>query len=200
MRRILQILLGLTLILSSCKYNWAKITDSNGKQYRVREYKTNEDQQKYKARMVFKCRYKPATYSRYSGSISLITIDSFQYVRFDSVRVGLGRDTRQYIDIFSSGLLNSKIIYCMEDSLCRPNEGLEITDVETGNRIRPDMAIGGYKYSINVGLIEEPKYLKLSPKQRRFMLWIDTRGGNGYDVYFVELTNDKVNSYVGPAV
>lgn len=172
------------------------ITDINGKKYRVREYKKYEDQEAYNEKSVFASRYQAKAYSRYDGSISLITVDSFPYVQFDSVRVGFGKDARKFIDIFSSGLLSSKIIYCTQDSLCRPPTPMLITEVATGKVIKPHIG-DWYGNIINVGLIEEPEHLKVSPQKRRFKLWINaTYGAYGYNVYFIELTNNKADEYV----
>jgi hypothetical protein len=192
----IKILFGLILLATSCSYKVTAITDTNGKKDHVRVYKKIEDQDVYNEKSVFARQYHPKTYSRYIGSISLITIDSFPYVQFDSVRVGFGKDARKFIEIFSSGLLNSKIIYCTQDSLCRTPTAIQLTEVASGKVIKPHIG-DWYGDIINVGLIEEPGHLKESPQKRRFKLWISTTyGEHGYSVYFIELTNNKVDKYV----
>ncbi len=192
-----KIALGLALFATSCSYRMTTIVDTKGKKYRVREYKKYEDQEVYNEKNVFATQYQTKAYSRYSGSISLITVDSFSYVQFDSVRVGFGKDARKFLDIFSSGLLNSKIIYCTQDSLCRPPMPLVVsTEVETGKVKKPHIG-DWYGNIINVGLIEEPEHLKISPQRRRFKLWINAYyGTHGYNVYFIELTNDQADKYI----
>lgn len=190
------LLFGLIILTFSCNYRWKTIADKNGKKHWFREYKNYEDQEIYKEQQVFKKRYKPQTYKKYNGTISLITVDSFPYVQFDTVRIGFGKEARQFIDIFTIGLLNSQIIYCYQDSLCRPPIPMTIINANTGELITPHI---GYWYGniINVGYIEEPNHLKISPQKRRFKLWINTiHGANGYHIFFIELSNNKVDKYV----
>ncbi len=191
-----KILIGLTLLVNSCNYKMTTIVDSSGDKHRVREYKNYDDQKVYNENRVFERPNQLDTNSRYNGSISLITTDSLQYVQYDSVRVVLGEKESKFIKIFSSGLLNSKVIYCTLDSLCRPPSPMLIKEVQTGKVVKPHIG-DWYGDVIHIGLIEEPEHLKISPNKRRFKLWVNTiYGAYGYNVFFIELTNHKVDSYV----
>lgn len=182
--------------MNSCNYKMTTIVDTNGEKHRVRKYKKYEDQKVYNEKRIFEGPNQLDTDSRYNGSISLITTDSLQYVQYDNVRVVLGEEESKFIKIFSSGLLNSKVIYCTLDSLCRPPTPMLIKEVETGKVVKPHIG-DWYGDIIHIGLIEEPEYLKISPNKRRFKLWVNAiYGAYGYNVFFIQLTNDKVDKYV----
>ncbi|MBK0403150.1 hypothetical protein I5M27_09150 [Adhaeribacter sp. BT258] len=189
------IIIVLTLLSTSCSYKWAIITEGN-KRFLIRDYKDYDDKDAYFAKLVFKKKYKPKVYSRYSGEIIIVNEDNFPEVQFDTVRVGIAPNAIKFIEIFSSGILNSEILYCTLDSLCRPPSPMQMRDAKTGEIVKRYKG-KTYKNYINVGLIEEPEQLKISPQRRRFKLWVDTtEGGYGYDVVLVEITNLKVDSYV----
>jgi hypothetical protein len=191
-----KIVFALIFLITSCGYRMTNFTDTDGKTYRIRQYKKYEDHEKYIEQNVFAKQNQPKTYSRYSGSISVITVDSVPYVQFDTVRVGFKKDARKFIDIFSSGLLSSEIIYCTLDSLCRVPSPLLVAEFSRGKVAKPHIA-GWYGDIITVGSIEEPDHLKISPQKRRFKLYVNAvYGGSGYNVYFIELSNAKTNTYV----
>lgn len=190
------ILIGFTLFSYSCSYRVKSITDINGEKHHYREYKQQHDEEVYEEKNLFSGNYLTKTYTRFNGVISPMTIDSVHYVQFDIVRVCLGKEASKYIDIFSSGILNSQIIYCSRDSLCQPPKPVLKKEEITGKIVKPHIG-SWYGDIINIGLIEEPKHLKKSPQIRRFKLWINaTYGLYGYDVYFIELRNETVDKYI----
>ncbi len=188
-------LLILIITSFSCSYKWTTITDTKGNNYRVREYKDFDKQKQYNEKSFFKYQYRQENYSKYHGLIQSDTANEYSYIQFDTVRIYLLRDTKNYIDVFKSGLISGQLIYCKLDSLCRPRGQMGIRNAETGELIK--LHIGDwYGHTITIAYFDEPKHLKISPQKRRFKFWVSTFAGTGHDVFFLELTNNKVSKYI----
>lgn len=186
------ILITSVILVSSCSYRMVTMKDTDGVEHTFREYETLEENLEY----AFNYHYKPQVYNRYTGLISSGEDRGFPHIQFDSIRVGFGPEARQYMPIFSSGILNSTIIYCNEDTSCKPcRRGIIEIDPKTRKEIPHDRS-KGYSHYINIGEIQEPENLKESPQRRRFKLWINCTGGHGYSYYIIELTNPTVDEYV----
>ncbi|MCH8317227.1 MAG: hypothetical protein IIA88_01820 [Bacteroidetes bacterium] len=191
-----KILIILILLTVSCNYKWTTITDTNGEKYRIRAYNDYDKQEQYNEKSFFKHQYGQENHSKYLGSIQSDTANGYNFIQFDTVRIYLLCNTKKYLSIFTIGLLSGQLIYCTLDSLCRPQTGTEARLVETGELLKPHIG-NWYGHTITIAYFDEPEYLKISPQKRRFKFWVSwPNAGNGHNIFFIELTNNKVTKYI----
>jgi len=95
-----------------------------------------------------------------------------------------------YKSIFTTGLISGQLIYFALDSSCKPRRKMKMTNAETGELIIYKKW-GWSGNLIEITSIEEIKYIKNKPTQRKFKFLVHEY--NGYDVFLMELTNEKAN-------
>jgi len=174
----------------SCSYHWTTYTTSIGKKIKVKEYKTPEKEDMYKARSFFKYRYHETFYSQYAGKIvHSQTPDSASYIQFDTARIYLSKTAINYLPLFIEGVLYTQQFYCALDTSCKRTPDYLATTM-SGERIINPIE----NAALNIISFEEPQYLKKSANRRRFK--VEISAGSGFEVVFIELANDQVSKYV----
>lgn len=160
-------LIGILLICSSVNAQGSKF-----------DFKDQREQENYWAREKFEKEYKKEIYKRYGSHIEELDTITYKYDSQIFKVAGLSNAIRQ---LFTLGILYPSLI------ANKPNAADSLKD---GQKIfkNPFQTDTIYIYS---GSIEELRFLEVSPKIKRFRLWLRCRGISNPLVYLFELTNEK---------
>lgn len=192
---ILAILLFNTILIS-CAYRWEKNTTQDGETILVKTYKDRERHQRYVENNLFYLKPEQQNLKKYEGVIRVDTTQVYTFFEFDTLRIYLKTsEASKYESLFSTGKLHNKIFYCARNPSCKPNSSSLIYNYYTGEKFKPQFANWSGE-SIRIATIEESEHLKVSPQKRRFKIRANSTGYVGYEVYFMELTNENVTTYV----
>jgi len=183
-----------TLILFGCGSQQALSEDERQKEEWVRIEREYDARQANQIKSIFKHSYVMQIYEPYSGNITSDTIHGSRYVQYDTARIYLD-STNSFANIFTSGLISNRSIYCLLDSSCTPPDpSAGWTYGATGEPILPNIW-GWTGPTIFITEMKDIQYVHTKGTQRRFRfnLSFPNPGGGGFSVYLLELTNDDAD-------
>ena len=143
---------------------------------------TQGQQEQYWAQEIFDKKYTPQGFELYKGAIKILTETTFDY---DKSFISANFVEKEYKILFEKGIFYPAIFAGYNDG--RILEPPQLSDsIKKGsiyNFFRTD--------SLFVGILEDLEFLNLSPKIKRFKLYLSRSGLMNPSMYIFELTNEK---------
>ena len=189
--------------MESCAYRWHVVKDHDNKKYTIRHHKSISPKNALRQAKIFKWQYEFKEWPTFAGHISTDTSHDAKFIEFDTNRVYLFTDSKEFSSLFTSGVLSDQMIYCAMDSLCLMNQPFDTSGLynnsfmienERRNYLKHfDRDVYGWRgNALEIFHIEQFYGFNPSPTTRRFELWVSNMrwsGGDGHDVLYLEVTN-----------
>ncbi|NQU53916.1 MAG: hypothetical protein HQ522_15410 [Bacteroidetes bacterium] len=123
------------------------------------KYRTEGEREKSSIKKYFKKNYKPQFHTKYSGRISFDILPDQVVINYDNSAMRLNIADKQYLEIFTSGLLSEQMLG------------------------------GSTADTVSICCIEELTYVKTKKHHRRFKLLVFRNWYLNPNVFLIELTN-----------
>ncbi|PQJ10820.1 hypothetical protein CJD36_012685 [Flavipsychrobacter stenotrophus] len=167
--------------------------DAAGKKHWTKDFRNDKIAEHMTIASIFSIKNTRVEYPKYTGDIISDTIGQTTFIQFDSSRIYLYPGAENFKNIFVSGLVSPKMIYCILDSSCRVPSGVRAFSVETGLPVNT-RRYGWSGYSFSISSFDLLTNVKSNGNQRRFRFPVHFDGfGNAICIFFLELTNEHAN-------